>query len=266
MKRSLIVASCLFLASGLLTSCQKEEKNIVELTQELTAELQKISDTATADAYAERVKVLNKRYQDASVRVFALKDTALARGADDGDHEGASYSAALKDLARELGRVRASFPAASSDSKVDPDRLLIAVGAATGEKDPAKCKQIGLRFLHDETGAHETPGNFPEYYGSQKLRDALAYKASASEVSFTKWDGDEDVPKLPEPGEVKQPAASGDSAAADEDDEKPAKPAAGSSKDDDDDDDDAGDDDSSSSDSSDDDSSSSAADDLGIEF
>lgn len=256
MKRSLFVAACVLLVSSLFTSCQKEEKNIVELTQDLTAELQKITDTASANAHAERVSVLNRRYQDASVRVFALNNTSLARGADSGDHEGASYAAALKDLTRELGRVRASFPSASSDSKVDRDRLLVAIGAANGESDPAKCKEAGLRYLHDEGANHETPGNFPEYYGSAKLREALAYRAPVSDT-LIKFDSDADVPGLPALG-----AEQDDSAAAD-DEEDNASASTGSSSstaapaaDDSDDDssdssDDGEDDDSDSSDSSD---------------
>lgn len=272
MKRSLIVASCVLLASSLLTSCQKEEKSIVDLTQDLTAELQKITDTATAEAYAPRVAVLNKRYQDASVRVFALNNTSLVRGADSGDHEGASYSAALKDLAREIGRVRASFPCVSADSKeADPDRLLAAVGELNGEKNAAKRKAAGLRYMQDETGGHETPGNFPEYYGSAKLRDALAYRPSASASSIFQWDGDE-APSLPAPGEVKEEPAAADTSAAADDDED-AKDSADDDKDTADDDDkdssddsDADDDKDSDSGDDSDDSSSSAADDLGIEF
>ena len=273
MKRSLIVASCVLLVSSLFTSCQKEDKSIVELTQELTAELQKITDLPSANSLAGRVAVLNKRFQDASVRVFALNGTSLVRGADGDDHEGASYSAALKDLAREIGRVRASFPCASADGKVDRDRLLAAIGAANGETDPAKYKEAGLRYMQDETGAHETPGTFPEYYGSAKLREALAYRASVSDVSLFKIDSAADVPALPAPDAVSEaPVSAGDDddSAADSSEEPAATTDSGSAADKDDDDsstpsaaDDGDDDD--DSDSGDDDSSS-AADDLEIDF
>lgn len=272
MKRSLLVASCVLLVSGFLTSCQKEDKSIVELTQELTAELQKITDLPTANSLADRVKVLNKRQQDASVRVFALNATSLVRGADSDGHEGASYAAALKDLAREIGRVRASYPATSSAREIERDNLLAAVGAANGEADAAKQKAAGQRYMQDETNGHETPGNFPEYFGSSKLRDALAYRASLAEVSFFKNDSDEDVPAIPEAA----PVAETPSAPADDDDESSSSSASTASDSDSSSDDsssdsgsDDSDDDSDSSDSSDSDddsSSSSSADELGIEF
>lgn len=262
MKRSLFVASCVLLVSGLLTSCQKEDKSIVELTQELTSELQKITDLASANSLADRVAVLNKRQQDASVRVLALNATALSRGADNDDHEGASYAAALKDLAREIGRVRASYPATSSGGSVDRDRLLVAIGAANGEEDPAKRKEAGLRYMQDQSSGHETPGNFPEYYGSAKLRDALAYRASVTDVSSFKFDSNGDVPAVPAASEVKEePAAASSAVAEDEADTPTTTPTSADSGDDD---DDAGSSD--DSDSGDDDSSSSSADDLGIEF
>ena len=79
MKRFLLIPSLAFLAVSTLTSCQKEEKTALELTQELTAELQKISDYRTAEAAAPRVEVLNKRMQNAGVRAFAANDPALTQ-------------------------------------------------------------------------------------------------------------------------------------------------------------------------------------------
>lgn len=224
MKRSLIVASCALLLSCFLSSCQKEEKDIVQLTRELTSELQQIKDPTSADAHAERVAVLNKRFQNASVRVLALNSTSLVRGADeDKDHAGASYAEALQELAREIGRVRASFPGGGSGSTVDRDRLLIAIGAVAGQKGAAARKAYGEKYMHDETGANETPGNFPEYYGSEKLREALEYRADINASCF-KFDSADDVPALPaavnatdEDAEA-QGDEDGGSAAADTDD------------------------------------------------
>ena len=217
MKRSLLVASCVLLVSGLLSSCQKEDKNIVQLADELTAELQQIVDPASANAHAKRVAVLNKRFQDASVRVLALNDTSLARGAnDDDDHQGEDYAVALKNLAREMGRVRASFPGGDDGgNSVNRERLLIAIGAVAG-KTGAACKEYGEEYMHDETGAHETPGNFPEYYGCDALREALSYTANLADSSSFKFDGDEDVPAVPAVGEAREESSSSASEESDE--------------------------------------------------
>ena len=215
MKRSLLVASCVLLASLSLSSCQKEEKSALDLARDLTTELQQITDLPTANAHAARVEALNKRFQDASVRVLALNKTALCRSADDGDHEGASYADALKALAREIGRVRASYPTTSHDGAVDSERLLLAIGAANGADTAERRKEIGLSFVHDETGAHEIPGAFPEYYGSAKLQAALAYRANVATTSNMKLDDDSDVPAIPAVAQVESDAEEGEETAAD---------------------------------------------------
>lgn len=197
MKRSLYVASCVLLASAFLSSCQKEDKSALDLARDLTAELQQITDLSTANAHAARVEVLNKRYQDASVRVLALNETALCRSADSGEHEGASYSEALKALAKEIGRVRASFPSTSYDGEVDRQRLLLSIGSANGGDSPDRNKEIGESFVQDLTGAHEIPGAFPEYYGCAALRSALEYRANVAATSNLKFDSAADVPALP---------------------------------------------------------------------
>ena len=224
MKRSLFVASCVLLVSGLLSSCQKEDKSVVDLANELTAELQQITDLPTANAHAARVGVLNKRLQDASTRVLALNDTSLKRGADsNADHQGASYTTALKELAREVGRVRASFPCATADGGVDKDKLMVAIGAIMGvQGSAAEQKAAGERYLKDHGSANETPGHFPEYYGSESLKEALSYRSSVVAVNSFKFDTDADVPALPavEPvAEDAAPAATSDAASADDDDD-----------------------------------------------
>ena len=143
MKRTIFAASCAVLAALVLGSCQKENKSVVELARELTTELQAITDAASADSHAARVAVLNKRFENARVRVLALNDTALQRSAEsDFDSIGTDYAAATKALAREIGRVRASFPTSASDGDVDQDRLLIAIAEAQGAKGtPDELKQ-----------------------------------------------------------------------------------------------------------------------------
>ena len=235
MKRFLLIPSFAFVALSTLTSCQKEEKTALELTQELTAELQKVTDYRTAEAAAPRVEVLNKRMQNASVRPFALNETALTRSAagDAEGSEGAAYAEALAQLAAEIGRIQASTPVATADGDIDRDKLVLAVGAANGSSltaSAAERKKAGLTYLHDTTGTHETPGNFAEYYGSDKLREALGYKADASEVPMTKMDTEEDVPAIPAAVEVPEEevpsdddvAADGEEPAATGDAEEPA--------------------------------------------
>lgn len=214
MKRSLIVATCVLLAPFFLSSCQKESKSALDLARDLTAELQQITDLATADAHAARVEVLNKRFQNASVRVLALNETALCRSADDGDHEGESYAEALKALAKEIGRVRASYPSTTHDGQVDTDQLLLAIGSANGGETAARRKEIGLSFVQDQTGAHELPGTFPEFYGSIKLQDALAYRANVATTSSFE---DTEVPALPEVSAVETPAENESAETADSD-------------------------------------------------
>ena len=205
MKRFLLIPSLAFLAMSTLTSCQKEEKTALELTRELTAELQKISDYRTAEAAAPRVEVLNKRMQNAGVRAFALNDPALTRSMVDSEgSEGAAYAEALAQLAAEIGRIQASAPM-ESDGEVDRTKLLLAVGAANGSTPDAAAgerQKAGLAYIKDTASTHETPGNFPEYYGSGKLREALAYKAAPGSIAITKMDSDEDVPAIPEAVEV----------------------------------------------------------------
>ncbi len=221
MKRFLLIPSFAFLALTSLTSCQKEEKTALELTRELTEELQKVTDYRTAEAAAPRVAVLQQRMQNAGVRPFALNETALTRSMTDSDgSEGTEYAEALISLAAEVGRIQASMPV-GEDGEVSRERLILAVGAANGVGDSgpaAERQKTGMAYIRDASTSHETPGNFAEFYGSSKLREALAYRAEASSVPFTKMDSDEDVPAIPEPAEV--PAE--EIPAADEPTEEPA--------------------------------------------
>ncbi|MBQ8479555.1 MAG: hypothetical protein IJ503_04115 [Akkermansia sp.] len=228
MKRFLLIPSLAFLAVSTLTSCQKEEKTALELTQELTAELQKISDYRTAEAAAPRVEVLNKRMQNAGVRAFAANDPALTRSMIDAEgSEGAAYSEALAQLAAEIGRIQASAPT-GEDGEIDRTSLILAVGAANGSAPDAAAgdrQKAGMAYIKDTTSTHETPGTLPEYYGSDKLREALSYKADPTSVPLTKMDTDEDVPAIPAAVELEEeevPTYTEEEPAADDSADEPA--------------------------------------------
>ncbi|MBQ4613974.1 MAG: hypothetical protein IJB31_03505 [Akkermansia sp.] len=225
MKRLLLIPSCALMALSTLTSCQKEDKTALELSQELTAELQKVVSYKTAEAAAPRVEALNKRFQNAGARVFAIGGSALSRSAGSSGHEGDAYAESLAKLAREVGRIRASMPVATADGEVDRDRLVLAVGAANGSSDDAPAverKQKGVAYMQGETETSETPGNFAEYYGSAKLKEALEFMVAPGNAT-------NEVVEIPEPVTVEEeeipadvpaeePAASEEPAA----DEEPA--------------------------------------------
>ena len=205
MKRFLLIPSFAFLALSALTSCQKEEKTALELTRELTAELQKVTDYRTAEAAAPRVEVLNKRMRNAGARAFALNDPALTRSMIDSEgSEGAAYAEALAQLAAEVGRIQASAPV-DSEGAIDRDRLMMAIGSVSGSSPDAPAgdrKKAGVAYINDATSTHDTPGSLGEYYGSEKLRAALSYKADPASFALTKMDSDEDVPAIPAAVEV----------------------------------------------------------------
>lgn len=167
---------------------------MVELARELSSELAAISDAATADARAARVEVLNKRLQNAAARTLALNSTALCRSDDE---DGSAYAKALSALAREVGRVRASYPAAADAEAPEEGQLFIAIAAAQGGKGtPDEMKEAGHAYMTDENNPHETPSEFPEYFGSEALKTALDYRVDPSEVSGFRFDN-EDAPAVP---------------------------------------------------------------------
>ncbi len=218
MKRFLLIPSCALLALSVLTSCQKEEKSALELTQELTAELQKVTDYRTAEAAAPRVEALNKRLQDATVRTVALNGTALLRS-DNGD-AGAAFADATAKLSREVGRVLSSVPVTTADGEIDRDRLIESTGVAAGVEPGASRsarKAAGEKFLmHDADKSHEQPPVFAECYGSAKLKEALAYKADPASAPIMKFDSASDVPAIPEPAAVPEEEPVADEPAEDE--------------------------------------------------
>ena len=209
MKSTLLAASCAILASAILSSCQKEEKSVVELANELSSELATVTDTATADAHAARVEVLNKRFQAAAARVLALNGTALSRS---GDEDGSAYAKALSTLAREIGRVRASYSAPADAEAPEEGQLFVAIASAQGKKGtPDEAKEAGRAYMTDEDNPHETPGEFPECFGSEALKAALGYRADPTEVSNLQFDSAE-PPAVPAVKETEEgvPARAGE--------------------------------------------------------
>lgn len=238
MKRFLFIASCAFLTAGLFSSCQKEEKSVLDLAKDLTAELQKVTDLKTADSIAPRVQVLNKRLQDATVRPFAASATSLQRSGDEDSagQEGAALQDALKALAQEVGRVQASLPVTSFDGEVDRDRLILAVGAANGAGDTAPAaqrKSAGTAHMKGESPKNESPGTFSEFYGSTKLAEALGYTAEPGSIgAFDMEDEPAPVPAAApiaeeeEPAPAEEEAPAEDTPAAQDDDAASDTPAA----------------------------------------
>ena len=196
MKRFLLIPSCALLALGVLTSCQKEEKTAVELAEELTAELQKVTNYKSAEAAAPRVEAINKRFQNASVRVFSMGGNALVNS------EAAAYSDAVCRLARQVGRVRASKPVASYDGEVVDVLLVRTVGAnsvSSADATPQEQVEAGARFIFNDNDQNaNNPPSFAECYGSAKLKAALDYVASIEEFPMTRFDKDEDRPEIPD--------------------------------------------------------------------
>lgn len=208
MKKLFLLPGCALLALGVLTSCQKEDKTAQQLADELTAELQKVTDYKSAEAAAPRVEVLNLRFQNASVRVCSAGSNALL------DSNTNSYAESVCSLAREIGRVKASKPVTEADGEVDETQLIQAVGTAAGAAptDPAKTRAAkGTAYLQNEN--NKDNNNMPtldECYGSKKLSAALKYTADVADFPATRFDADADVPAIPaavEPAEEEEPAA-----------------------------------------------------------
>lgn len=217
MKKLLLIPGCALLALGVLTSCQKEDKTAQQLADELTAELQKVTDYKTAEAAAPRVEALNKRFQDASVRTFSLGSNALTDSSVNG------YAESCGNLAKEIGRVQASKPVKEADGEVDEDLLIQAVGVGAGAEASASAKERtakGKTYLQNENNKdNNNMPDVPACYGSKALASALKYTADVAEFPMTRMDSDGDVPAIPAAVEV---AEDEEPAAAETEDETPA--------------------------------------------
>ncbi|MGN0869337.1 MAG: hypothetical protein ACI4O9_07430 [Akkermansia sp.] len=195
MKHFLFIPSCALLALGILTSCQKEDKTAQQLADELTAELQKVTDYKSAEAAAPRVEALNKRFQNASVRVLSAGSNALA------DSSPTGYAESVGQLAKQIGRVRASKPVVEAEGEVDEARLIAAVGVAAGAAPDAAAKERstkGTAYLRNTSSKeNNTLPALAECYGSAKLKAALEYTADVADFPATRFDSDADVPEIP---------------------------------------------------------------------
>lgn len=218
MKRFLLIPSCALLALGMLTSCQKEDKAAKQLAEELTATLQTVTDYKTAEAAAPRVEALNKRFQNANARVFSVGGNALSSS-------GTAYAESVAELAKEIGRVRASKPVTVSDGEIDDTRLIrtVGVGAGAAATDPAR-EQIakGQAYIYNDSDQNNSnPPAFAECYGSSNLVAALEYTAAPGKFGLVHFDSAEDVPAIPAAQEVAE--SEDDNLSAD--DVKPETPA-----------------------------------------
>ncbi len=227
MKRILLIPACAMLAMGLFTSCQKETESAQQLAEDLTAELQKVTDYTTAEAAAPRVKVLNKRFQDASAQVLSLNYNPLADSVKPLEEGGpADYVAAVTALAKEIGRVRASKPVTTSDGDIDDTRLLQTVGANAGvgaDGKPSETLKKGNEYMKNPTSRqNNNPPAFAECYGSDALVAALSYVADVEERGAY-WDSEElvEVPAEQAPAAEEDDASAAEPAAADDADSTP---------------------------------------------
>jgi len=146
------------------------------------------------------VEALNKRYQNASVRVFSMGGNALVNS------DAAAYSDATCRLARQIGRVRASKPVSEYDGEVVDSLLVRTVGANSGaaaDATPQEQVEAGAKYIYNaEDQNANNPPNFAECYGSAKLKAALDYVASPAEFPMTRFDKAEDCPEIPESASV----------------------------------------------------------------
>ncbi len=195
MKRFLLTPVCALLTLVSFTSCQKEDMNATDLARELTTELQKVTDYTSAQAAAPRVAAINKRYQDASVRLFALNETSLRKAAESSDQ----YVDSVLLLVQEIGRIRGSKPVTDYAGEIDGDEILMSIGQNQASEpfslSDEDSRIAGTTYMqNDANKAHETPGEIEQYYGSNELREAIEYIAAPDKYSITTIDSEEPAP------------------------------------------------------------------------
>lgn len=225
MKRLLLFPICSLLALVTLSSCQKEEDTALQLTQALTAELKTVTDHQSAEKAAPRVKKLNDRCRRARITLLAFNPTALARTYGSNDE----YVQASIELAKEIGRVRASKPmTADSPDAVDEEELLVAVGQGD-DGNFGKTREAliadGKKYLeNDSDDAHDNPPSYiGECYRSTALEDALSFNPEAgSELPPPVVESEVAAPET----SADQPAAAEEASAADETPSASEEPAA----------------------------------------
>lgn len=181
MKRLLLFPICSLLALMTLSSCQKEDDTALELTRAMTSELKKVTDHQSAEQAAPRIKKMNDRMRRARITLLAFNSTALARTYGSNDE----YVQASIELAKEIGRVRASKPAtADSPDAVDEEELLVAIGQGEngnfGQSRDALV-EAGKKYLeNDSDEGHDNPPSYlGDCYRSAALEDALSFNPDA---------------------------------------------------------------------------------------
>ncbi len=179
MKRLLLFPLCSLFALFSLNSCQKEDKTALELTEELTAELKTVCDHDSAEKAAPKIKKLNDRCRRARITLLALNQTALARTYESKDR----YVQASIELAREIGRVRASKPALQGEDAINEESVLVSVGYEDSEgsgKTREALIAAGTKHIQNETdNAFDNPPALGECYNSAALVEALAFNPEA---------------------------------------------------------------------------------------
>lgn len=197
MKRLLLFPICSLLALVTLSSCQKEDDTALELTQALTSELKTVTDHESAEKAAPRIKKLNDRCRRARITLLAFNPTALARTY--GSNE--EYVQASIELAKEIGRVRASKPmTADSPDAVDEEELLVAMGhGENGNFGKSREALIadGKKYLeNDSDDSHDNPPTYMgDCYRSAALEEALSFNPEAgSQLPPPVADSDDTAP------------------------------------------------------------------------
>lgn len=179
MKRLLLFPLCSLFALFSMSSCQKEDKTALELTEELTAELKTVCDHDSAEKAAPKIKKINDRCRRARVTLLAFNSTALARTYESRDR----YVQASIELAREIGRVRGSKPALQGEEAIDEESVLVSVGyedSADSGKTREALIAAGKKHIQNETdNAFDNPPALGECYSSAALIEALAFNPEA---------------------------------------------------------------------------------------
>ena len=178
MKQFFLITTGALVASVALTSCQQEKESCTKIANELTELLKQVKDFDTAEAAAPRAGALWTRLMDALARPVAVSGSSLHASSLDG---GEALTKALEDLAEQVARVYASYPAVN-DNAIDNDSLLRVVGTkgkitikeARKEKDDGKAYLDAVEESAEfEAHASDKMPVVAECYGSTELKAAL---------------------------------------------------------------------------------------------
>ena len=149
MKQFFLIPTCALVAAVTVTSCQREEKSCVELATELTIILKKVNDYESAEAAAPAVKVYMERLSAALGRPVAHGGSALYKS------ESGELKNALEELARQIARVRASYPEQMQAATYTPtDENQAASEAPIDAAVKALTQNVTKRLQGDAAGAY----------------------------------------------------------------------------------------------------------------